>query len=228
MAVSDLTSVPVELVGCSWVVAAHVRRSCYPTPELADIPHCWGTGEPSVAQQWTDLATAWRAALSLAHSRNQAWCGVLEDDAIPYADDSGTDSLLFPEPPAPGIVSLYLGTNYPKHWVGAVADATRRADEKRASWIRSHRLLHGVAVAMPTDIVERMVAPRRSCHSRMPYDETLSYRNPFRTVWYPWPSPVDHADIGSLIEHADKQPRDLPRRAVRHGRPAWTDRYVRI
>lgn len=170
--------------------------------------------------QWLNAQFAWLDLHDRARDSGADYALLIEDDAVV------PDGVRFARPPEKGLVSLYLGRSYPRFWQRPIERAVAEADKTGASWIRATRLLHAVAVAIPTDWIAPLVTPpRRACHANLGVDELLSYRNAGRPVWYAYPSPVDHDDTApTTVPHIG--PRDLPRVAWRHGRPRWSDRYV--
>jgi hypothetical protein len=117
-------------------------------------------------------------------------------------------------------ISFYLGTSRPPQWQGNVDKATAAADAEGLAWLTAEQLLHGVAVAVPTHDITSLLAWCR--HSVLPYDERIGawYRTQRRLITYTWPSLVDHADDGTLVQHADHRPRRRPRVARKVGVPA--------
>lgn len=169
--------------------------------------------------EWANHRRAWMWCAT----QPEPWSLVLQDDAVPVPAmvETLTDGLT--HLPSEGLVSLYLGTGYPGRWQTRIARATSGAGA--ASWLQSAHLLHGVAVAAPTAWVAGMVAPTSVSH---PYDEQLSRwcRDNHRPVFYTWPSLVDHADMGTLVDHGT--PRTRPRRAWRTGTPEWNADTVEL
>lgn len=139
------------------------------------------------------------------------WVLVLEDDAIPVSDFNPRAAAALAAAPTP-IVSFYLGTSRPPSWQPRIQQAITRADHTGASWITSPCLLHAVAVAIRTDLIDDMLNHLAS----KPIDNAISRwaRNQRHRIAYSWPSLVDHADGPSLVNH-DYNPRSQPRRAWR-------------
>lgn len=148
---------------------------------------------------------------------------VLEDDAQPvdgflqqvtaalaaaptceYEDGTAT--------PAP-IVSFYLGSGYPKQWQRGIQRAITKADKNDATWIISEHLLHAVAYAIRTDLIQDLLANLPD----LPIDQAISEwaRPRGHMVAYPWPSLCDHSDGDTVI--TGRRPRTTPRKAWRTG-----------
>lgn len=150
------------------------------------------------------------------NSRAADWCLVLEDDAVPADDFAGQLAAALTDPPA-DIVSLYLGTDRPRHWQGRVLEATRNADDLGAAWIVTTHLLHAVAVAARPRLAPYMVRWTRYLDSAIDARRVESF-----PIAYTWPSLCDHADGPTVAEHGDGKPRAAPRVAWRHGgRDYW-------
>jgi len=164
------------------------------------------------------------AAWAMAPSAR--WTVVLEDDAVLADGFEDFIPQLLTQLPWRGAVSLYLGTERPPQIQASVATALRRADVGGAGWLRSRRAWWGVALALRSDMVPDMLG--FVAKSSAPYDERFSQWLLARRIpcWYPVPSPVDHADLPTLIQHRDGAPRDRPRVAWRHGQPTGVPRFV--
>ena len=156
-----------------------------------------------------------------AHHHDTPWCLVLEDDAVPVA--GFTHQLIHALAAAPsGVVSLYLGAGYPRHWQPRIQTALHTD----AHWLLAEHLFHAVAVAVRTELL-----PVR-LDTRHPADEAISRwaRAHRHRVSYTLPSLVDHADGPTLIpHHHDRTPRHRPRRAWRTGtRDHWTTKAAHL
>lgn len=153
------------------------------------------------------------------------WCVVLEDDAQPVTHFSEHVGAALSAAPT-SVVSLYLGTGYPRHWQRKIAQAAAAADRERAAWIVSTHLLHAVGVAIRTDLVPDMLAHTETLS--LPIDEAITAWAQTRghLVAYTWPSLLDHRDEATLLAHPDGARRTRPRRAWRHGTPVEWRRTV--
>lgn len=154
------------------------------------------------------------------------WSLVLEDDA--ELCDGFLEQLEAVLAVAPSdVVSLYLGTGYPKAWQDFIA----HVDSDPAHWGIAHSLIHGVAVAMRTHLVPDMVKWIAGYGNDFPVDEAIGeYCRAHATqVAYTRPSIVDHKDAPSVIDHTADGGRELPRRAWHFGtRQAWNKTSVTI
>lgn len=140
------------------------------------------------------------------------WSVVLEDDA--EAPDGFRDVLAAALPMSPSpIVSFYLGRRRPPHWQNRIAKAIAQAAADDASWIVSTHLLHAVGYAIRTDLLPSLLEHE----SDWPSDQHISSwaRRYGHTTAYTFPSLIDHADMPTIVDHPDGDPR-------RPGRKAWT------
>lgn len=157
------------------------------------------------------------------------WLVILEDDAVPVRAPLKHFDLALRSAPE-SIVSFYLGTNFPRYWQPGVERAIRDADAAGVKWIVGDHLLHAVGYAIYRHCVPELVDYLKTVPS-LPIDEAITEwaRRVHRPVAYSWPSLVDHLDDEPVISHKDGVPRNLPRKAHRHGAPqTWTRKYVRL
>lgn len=168
-----------------------------------------------------------RAAWEWMAANNTApWTVILEDDAQPVDGFLNQAAAALTEAPTP-LVSFYLGQSRPPQWQQKIADAIEKADANNAHWIVSTALIHGVAVALKTDLIPSML--NWVTQTPLPIDEAISHwaRAHHKAVSYSWPSLVEHADQGTLIKHRDKLPREQGRIAHRTGHHThWTSNRV--
>jgi hypothetical protein len=161
------------------------------------------------------------------HAQNtNGWALVLEDDAEPVEGFLRQASAALAEAPSQ-VVSFYLGQSRPPQWQQKIADAIAKADANDAHWIVSTALIHGVAVAIKSELIPSML--NWVTQTPLPIDEAISHwcRAHHKVVAYTHPSLVDHADGETLIRHRDKLPRDTGRVAWRTGsHKHWTDNRV--
>lgn len=171
---------------------AHPRRSDF-IPDLdaaLDRPATvvWDDGSNS---RW---GTGRRALL--AYDPDATHHLVLQDDAvIPRDLVAGLEAAL-KHAPQHVPVCLYVGKVRPYREM--VVEYVGRA--KDASWLVMDRLNWGVAVVLPTSIIDEVVA---YCDTlTIPnYDSRMSkwFEAKDIPVWYPWPSLVDHRESPSLV-----------------------------
>lgn len=129
------------------------------------------------------------------------WLVVLEDDAIPVEGFRDYLAMALHDPPT-DIVSLYLGQGYPTAWQRFIKKAVA---SKEATYILSTHVLHGLALAIKTDLVNdmlRMVAWMSQEQRQWPIDEQITHwaRERGHAIAYTKPSLVDHADGETLVE----------------------------
>lgn len=121
---------------------------------------------------------------------------VIQDDAVACRDlVAGVErALTFLPEPGTALLGLYCGkvASFREKIRLLVAQATCET-----SWLTMSQLHWGVGIAMPTKLIEDMVA---WCDQRSEvpnYDKRISRWCQYRglTVWYPWPSLVDHRRV---------------------------------
>ena len=140
------------------------------------------------------------------------WSVILEDDAQPINDFTEQLDAALPLAPTP-IVSLYLGRKRPPHWQRRIEKALRQTHEQNAHWIISTHLLHAVGYAIKTELLPSLL----NHTTTLPADEHItSWAQRYgHCISYTVGSLVDHADLPTIVQHPDGQPR-------RPGRKAWT------
>jgi len=125
----------------------------------------------------------------------------VQDDALVTRDLIAGLSKALDFLPEPGIVSPYVGTRRPA--ASRVEAAVREAAEQNVSWIKMPSLNWGVAIVLPTSIINGMI---RWCDQQQypQYDRRIGrYVIDVERLntWCPWPSLVDHRDEDSLVGH---------------------------
>lgn len=160
------------------------------------------------------------------HSAEATYLVVLEDDALPIPAFTEQLDAALTASPFP-VVGLYLGTGYPEHLQPRIQQAVARAEKQDASWITTNEHLHGVGIAIKTDLVADMLNTRID----RPFDYHI--RNWAKannhTVGFCFPSLLDHADEPSLVNHPDGGERTEPRKAWNWGsRQSWTSNSVQL
>jgi GR25 family glycosyltransferase involved in LPS biosynthesis len=154
------------------------------------------------------------------------WSIVLEDDAIPVDDFRHQAEQALVMAPTP-IVSFYLGKRRPPHWQNRVCNAVAQAANDDASWIISTHLLHAVGYAIKTELLPSLLDHT----SDRPSDEHItSWARRFGYLTsYTFGSLVDHADLPTIVDHPDGQPRGPGRKAWYAGtREHWTTKAVTL
>lgn len=178
-------------------IMAHEKRRDF-IPHLieqlgvSDDDVIWDTDN----DRWHTGKRAWDAI-----DRNADWGCVIQDDALVCRDfiagmERGLERLS-----TDVIVSPYVGTRRPMaHRVEA---AVRTAIDHDASWIKMPSLNWGVAIILPTDIIDGMI-PWCDRQTYPQYDRRVGRyvidvkRMPTMCTW---PSLVDHRDEQSLVGH---------------------------
>lgn len=158
------------------------------------------------------------------------WCLVVEDDAVPVRNFAAQLKAALNNAPSP-LVSLYLGRDM--RTTPRLLDAVTQAQANDASWIMHNKLLHAVAVAVRTPLIDNMLEyVERKRY--LPIDDAISGWRARHLLKYPVaytsPSLVEHRDTPSVIEHRrDNLPRNTPRTALHVGeRSHWSNASVNV
>lgn len=186
-------------------IMAHPDRAEYVGQLITDlgplgesVPVHWdseGKASGNADRVWRQARSAWGM-----FSEQADWHVLLQDDAVVCPDFLEGLALALDHVREPAIVSGYLGQGrlVPQRW----AHLADRADQQGACWIRSNTLMWGVCIAMRTADIPAMIdwCDRRAA---IPDDMRVSgwAKRYGRSVWYPWPSLVDHRPIASLTKH---------------------------
>ena len=144
----------------------------------------------------------WRTARQVWQAYDPAaeWHVLVQDDALPCRDFLPGLARALDHVSQHALVSPYLGKgrNVTLRW-GNMAD---RADREGASWVRSLKLMWGVCLAAPIELIPEMIA---WCDRKagMPDDMRVGrwFERAGLEVWYTWPSLVNHATVPSLTKH---------------------------
>jgi GR25 family glycosyltransferase involved in LPS biosynthesis len=131
----------------------------------------------------------------------EPWSLVLEDDAVVCSDFLEQVKLSLAHAPSP-IVSFYLGRGRPPHWQDRIARVIAREEH----WIISTEMLHGVAVAIRTELIPDLLT---WITDQEPVDEAMSdfAQQNHLEIAYTHPSLVDHRDHGTLMDvHPTRHP----------------------
>jgi hypothetical protein len=178
-------------------IMAHKKRAEY-IPHLVqqlgitDADVIWDRKE----NRWDTGRRAWQAI-----DQSAQWGMVVQDDALVAKDLIAGLETALDHLPGPGIVSPYIGTRRPV--ASAVERAVQAAQAENVSWVLMPSLNWGVAIVLPTRIINGMI---RWCdQQRYPqYDRRIGrYAIDVErlSTWCPWPSLVDHRDGESLVGH---------------------------
>lgn len=198
----------------SIAVVAHTTRHAMAYALAEHVSADYLTVDDGTLDAAGNHANAWQW-----HTNNTptGWAVVLEDDAQPVPHFRAQLTAALNAAPAP-IVSLYLGTNYPRHWQTRIRNTLDT--HPTAHWLISDHLLHAVAVAIHAELLPITLDHR-------PTEDAITRwaRQHQHPIAYCIPSIVDHADTSTTITHRhDPTPRNQPRRAWRTGtRHHWTN-----
>lgn len=178
-------------------IMAHRKREVF----VADLVERLGILDEDVIwdtkqNRWDTGRRAWEAI-----EQEAEWGVVIQDDAIVCRDFAEGMELALDQLDPNVVVSPYVGTRRPMaHRVEA---AVRSAIDNDAAWIRMPSLNWGVAIVLPTAIINDM----------LPWCDRQSYPNYDRRIGRycidvkrmsticTWPSLVDHRDTPSLVGH---------------------------
>lgn len=139
------------------------------------------------------------------------WCVVLEDDAVPVPALRQQLQAALDVTPSP-VVSLYLGRDRPRFIQPAIRGVVDSGVD--TCWLTTQHMLHAVGIAMHRSVIAPMLTHTREVPGAalLPIDRAIGhwvkYGDDVDTVAYSWPSLVDHANQGSVIDvHPDGEPR---------------------
>lgn len=199
----------------SWAVVAHTDRLPYALDLAKTLDATLAVDDGTLGADANHLR-AWTTAQSTEHD----WIAVVEDDAVPVDDITTQAQQALAVAPEP-VVSMYLGRGRPIRWQDRMSRAlsTTRTDPH---WFTTTHVLHAVAVAIHTDLVEDWLDWAQD--KTRPIDERMTAWCIARghRVAYCNPSLFDHQDGPSLIP-TDKTRPARARTAWRTGtRDAWT------
>lgn len=185
-------------------IVAHPSRSGMVETLVDEIGDCtvsWCAGDGSLSRHDRVWANARRAWLAGVREAGTGWHVVVQDDAI-LADGfrDGVRAALGWHGPGDGSVSFYIGSGrpLPGHW----KKLTTQAEQEGVSWIVDARLMWGVCVALPVDLIGRMVE-HGDRQGGVPDDLRISrYLAAIGMhTWYTFPPLTDHAPVPSLLGH---------------------------
>lgn len=155
----------------------------------------------------------------LSADRSSGWVVVMEDDAVPIPDFNNIlNNQLQKAPYRDCIISLYLGQQRPPR-IQTTIERTILGAPDDMSWLQSRFLYWGVAVCVPSHLIDSMAG--YSLTSHRPWDTGVgswAYLNSV-PVMYTWPSIVDHLDEETTINHEDGMGREQGRKAWKVGKP---------
>lgn len=181
----------------SVAIMAHPRRREWAESLAAETGAriAWDTNN----DEWTTGARAWSL-----RDPSADWHLVVQDDAVLARDALTQMASELSTRDHCGPVSLYVGTARPR------AEKVRRYVAQASGWFTMPWLNWGVAVALPTTDVDRMLSDVDD--QKWAYDVRISkwYEAQGIPTLYAWPCLADHRDAGSLLGHDVGR---LPRRA---------------
>lgn len=169
--------------------------------------------------EWKNHLRAWKSA----RDSGKKWAVILQDDAVPVENFRKHVMDAVNHKPDE-MISLYVGTHRPRKQ--QVLDAVELAESQNASWLVANTLMWGVGVVLPTSRIQEMLD--KTAKIRLPYDQRLGAwaETTGRSVYYTWPSLVDHADEETVAHVGKKQ--QGKRIAHRVGVPNWNEIHVNI
>lgn len=181
-------------VQLSVAVMAHRRRETFIPPLLAaldrDANVAWDAGD-------NDRWSTGRRAM-LAYGPGSDYHLVLQDDALVCRDLVAGVERALDHVPTGSPVSLYCGRVRPfREMISALVGAAGPG----TSWLSMGQIHWGVGIVMPTAVIDDMVAWCDRQANIENYDLRISrwVETQGLTVYYPWPSLVDHRDSPSLV-----------------------------
>ncbi|AXN53550.1 glucosyltransferase [Gordonia phage Fryberger] len=157
----------------------------------------------------------WRAWVA-AYDEDAEWILVVEDDALPIDGFEDELAQVLSNSPSP-VVSLYLGQSRPFSWQHGIGETINMLEMQGDSsgWLLCQQMLHGVGIAIRTDLVTDMLTWAPMYHTLegrpKPYDEAIGMwcRAMGLPIAYPFPSILDHDDTETLVAHVDKRKREV-------------------
>lgn len=179
----------------SVAIMAHPDRGRF-IPELVDRLD----RQPKVVwDRWGDRWDTGRRAM-LAYAPTATHQLVIQDDAVVCRDlAAGVERALRHVPAPAGVPTpLCLYTGRVKKFRAAVR---RHVGNRRVSWLAMPSIYWGVGVVMPTELIPDLVAWGDAHPETANYDYRMGQwlQRQGITVWYPWPSLVDHRHSPSLV-----------------------------
>lgn len=178
----------------SVVVMAHRKREAYIPGLLAALDRpaevVWDAGDNN---RWNTGRRAWQAV-----DRSTSHGLTIQDDAIPCRDlVAGIEQALQHVPPDSPLC-LYCGRTRPYREL--VQRLVTEAGQE-TSWLTMAQCHWGVGIVMPTKWIDDMVAWCDTRSEIANYDRRISrwIQHQGLTVYYPWPSLVDHRISPSLV-----------------------------
>jgi hypothetical protein len=123
---------------------------------------------------------------------------VVQDDAVVPDDLLEGVRRAADHVPADSPMCLYMGKTR-KFWNALARTGTRMPPTP--AWVTMPQIHWGVGIVMPTHLIDPMVAWGDLHREVANYDKRMSRwcESKGLTVWYPWPSLVDHRESPSLV-----------------------------
>lgn len=195
----------------SAAIMAHPKRA-------ASVERLQRMLDRDVPVVWDERNDRWdtgRRSL-LAYDKSADYHLVVQDDCLPAADLCAALERWIPTLARPGATCLYAGN------IGRFRRVLSAAEPTPPCWLQMKRIQWGVALVLPTSLIESAV--RHGDSARVTnYDMRLSLwaQSLGLPVYYPYPSWVDHDPGPSLIGGHGHDRQALL--ALRPGRSALTD-----
>lgn len=179
----------------SVAIMAHRQRAQFIPPLLDRL------GLDDGAVVWDERGDRWHTGRRsmLAYDTEASHHLVVQDDAVVPRDLVAGVTQALGRVPADSPMCLYIGKTR-KFWT-AMARSGLQAPRTPA-WLAMGQIHWGVGIVMPTHLIEPMVAWGDQHPEVENYDKRLSRwcEHKGLTVYYPWPSLVDHRESPSLVQ----------------------------
>jgi hypothetical protein len=183
-----------DVIRLSVAVMAHRKRQEFIPPLLQQLGL---TGDAVVWDERNDRWDTGRRAM-LAHDTEASHHLVIQDDGIVPLDLVPGVVEALARVPAGSPMCLYIGKTR-RFWTAVARTGVQVP--RRPVWLTMPQIHWGVGVVMPTKLIEDMAAWGDRHREVVNYDKRMSRwcQAQGLSVWYPWPSLVDHRQSPSLV-----------------------------